>query len=152
MQQVTSLSRHAQANAPAASYLSRHAPAPRLLLLFFKPTRQQHKAAGKKTGLDILNYGCNGNLLSGHGVVERNRISSLQSHGKALEKKCCLSGVVRDSDDSIIIMQRLTRHVSVIRIMNRRRDISYTLITKIKLCMSIRFISRRISYLMAFPG
>jgi len=31
------------------------------------------------------------------GVVERNRISSLQSHGKALEKECCLSGVFCDS-------------------------------------------------------
>ena len=28
---------------------------------------------------------CNGNLLRYHGVVERNRISSLQSHGKALK-------------------------------------------------------------------
>jgi len=36
--------------------------------------------------LDIQNYGCNGNLLCYHGVVERNRISSFQSHGKALEK------------------------------------------------------------------
>jgi len=44
----------------------------------------QHKAAGRKTELDIQN-GCNGNLLCNHGVVERNRISSLQSHGKALE-------------------------------------------------------------------
>ena len=101
LQQVTSLSRHAQANAPAASYLSRHAPAPRLLLLFFKPTRHQHKAAGKKTGLDILNYGCNGNLLSGHGVVERNRISSLQSHGKALEKN------VVSRMSSVIVVIRL---------------------------------------------
>jgi len=45
----------------------------------------QHKAAGRKTRLDIQNYGCNGNLLCYYGVVERNRISSLQSHGKALE-------------------------------------------------------------------
>ena len=29
--------------------------------------------------------------------MERNRISSLQSHGKALEKECCLSGIFRDS-------------------------------------------------------
>jgi len=35
----------------------------------------QHKAAGRKTRLDIQNYGCNGNLLCYHGVVERNRIS-----------------------------------------------------------------------------
>ena len=39
-------------------------------------------------------YGCNDNLLCGHGVVERNRISSLESHGKALEKDCCLPGVI----------------------------------------------------------
>ena len=29
----------------------------------------QHKAAGRKTRLDIQNYGCNGNLLCDHGVV-----------------------------------------------------------------------------------
>jgi len=46
----------------------------------------QHKAAGRKTRLDIQNYGCNDNLVCDHGVVERNRISSLQSHEKALEK------------------------------------------------------------------
>jgi len=44
-----------------------------LLLLFFKA--HQHKAAGRKIRLDIQNYGCNGNLLCYHGVVERNRIS-----------------------------------------------------------------------------
>jgi len=60
----------------------------------------QHKAAGRKTRLDIQNYGCNGNLLCYHGVVERNRISSLQSHGKALEKECCLPGIFRDSVDT----------------------------------------------------
>jgi len=32
---------------------------------------QEHKAAGRKTRLDIQNYGCNGNLLCYHGVVER---------------------------------------------------------------------------------
>jgi len=40
----------------------------------------QHKAAGRKTRLDIQNYDCNGNLLCYHGAVERNCISSLQSH------------------------------------------------------------------------
>jgi len=35
----------------------------------------------------MQNYGCNGNLLCDHGVVERNRISSLQSHGKAFEQR-----------------------------------------------------------------
>ena len=69
-----------------------------LLLLFF--LAHQHKAAGRKTRLDIQNYGCNGNLLCYHGVVQRNRISSLQSHGKALEKECCLPCVFCDSGDT----------------------------------------------------
>jgi len=53
-----------------------------LLLLFFKPTSTKPQA--EKTRLDIQNYDFNGNLLCYHGVVERNRISSLQSHGNAL--------------------------------------------------------------------
>jgi len=32
--------------------------------------------------------------------VERNRISSLQIHGKAFEKECCLLGVFCDSGDT----------------------------------------------------
>ena len=32
--------------------------------------------------------------------MERNRISSLQSHGKALEKECCLPGVFCHSGDT----------------------------------------------------
>ena len=32
--------------------------------------------------------------------MERNRISSLQSRGKALEKECCLPGVFYDSGDT----------------------------------------------------
>jgi len=59
----------------------------------------QHKAAGRKTRLDIQNYGCNGSLLCDHGVVERNRISSLESHGKTLEKECCLVGVFCNCGD-----------------------------------------------------
>ena len=47
-----------------------------------------------------MGNGCNGNLLCYHGVVERNRISSSQSHGKASEKECCLSGVFCDSGDT----------------------------------------------------
>ena len=35
-----------------------------------------------------------------HGVVERNRISSLQSHEKASEKEHCLPGVFRDTGDT----------------------------------------------------
>ena len=42
------------------------------VFLFFNA--HQHKAAGRKTRLDIQNYGCNGNLLCYHGVVERNCI------------------------------------------------------------------------------
>jgi len=60
----------------------------------------QHKAAGGKIRLDIQNYGYNGNLFCYHGVVERNRISSLQRRGKALEKECCLPGFFCDSGDT----------------------------------------------------
>ena len=35
-----------------------------------------------------------------YSVVERSRISSLQSHGKALEKECSLPGVFCDSGDT----------------------------------------------------
>ena len=35
------------------------------------------QSAGRKTRLDMQNYGCKGNLFCDHGVVERNRISSL---------------------------------------------------------------------------
>ena len=69
-----------------------------IIIVIFKPIH--HKAAGRKTRLDIQNYGFNGSLLCYHGVVEKNRISSLQSQGKALEKECCLPGVFRDSGDT----------------------------------------------------
>ena len=55
----------------------------------------QHKAAGRKTRLDIQNYGCNGNLLSNHGVVERNRISSLQSRFSYIHQIIIASVVLR---------------------------------------------------------
>jgi len=73
-----------------------------LLLLLFKKIflAHQHKATVRKTRLDVQNYGCNGNLLCYHGVVDRNRISSLQSHGQALEKECCFPGVFCDSGDT----------------------------------------------------
>jgi len=48
----------------------------------------------------MQNYGCNGDLLRDHSVLVRNRISSMESHGKALEKKCCLPGVFCDSGDT----------------------------------------------------
>jgi len=69
-----------------------------IIIWFFQA--HQHKAASRKTRLDIQNYGRNGNLLCYHGVVERNRISSFQSHGKALEKECCLLGIFCDSGDT----------------------------------------------------
>ena len=37
-------------------------------------------------------------LLCDHGVMKRNDVSSLESHGKALEKRC-LPGVFCDSGD-----------------------------------------------------
>ena len=60
----------------------------------------QHKATSRKIRLDIQNYGCSRSLLCYHGVVERNRISSFESHGKALEKECCLLDVFCDSGDT----------------------------------------------------
>jgi len=72
-----------------------------LLLLLLLFLAHQHKTAGRKTRLDIQNYGCNDNLLCDHVVVERNRISSLQSHGKALEKECCLPGIFCDRCDML---------------------------------------------------
>ena len=72
----------------------------RFIMIIIVILAHQHKAACRKTRLDIQNYGCNGNLLCDHGVAERNRISSLQSHGKALEKERCLPGVFCDSGDT----------------------------------------------------
>ena len=65
-----------------------------LLLLFFKPTSTKPQA--EKTRLDIQNYDFNGNLLCYHGVVERNRISSLQSHGNALLLLCVIDKLPMD--------------------------------------------------------
>jgi len=65
-----------------------------IITIIFKPTSTKPQAR-----LDIQNYGCNGSLLCDHGVVERNCISSLESHGKALEKECCLPDVFCDSGD-----------------------------------------------------
>ena len=59
-----------------------------IIIIIIIISAHQHKAAGRKTRLDIQNYGCNGNLLCDHGVVERNRISSLQSRWKALLLLC----------------------------------------------------------------
>ena len=51
-----------------------------IIIIIFKA--HQHKAAGGKTRLDLQNYGCNGSFLCNHGVMEINRISSLERHGK----------------------------------------------------------------------
>jgi len=54
----------------------------------------QHKAAGRKTRLDIQNYGCNGNLLCDHGVVEKKPhflfAEPLKSVGKEMLSPGCL--------------------------------------------------------------
>ena len=61
-----------------------------------------HKAAGRKTRLDIQNYGCSGNLLRGHGVVERNCISSF---GRALKRRRKRNVVSRVSSVIVAIRQ-----------------------------------------------
>jgi len=38
-----------------------------IIIIIFKA--HQHEAAGRKTRLDIQNYGCNSNLLCYHGIV-----------------------------------------------------------------------------------
>jgi len=45
-----------------------------IIITFFKA--HQHKAAGRKTRLDIQNYGCNGNLLCCH-VIRPLRMQSM---------------------------------------------------------------------------
>ena len=40
-----------------------------IIIIIFYYVAHQHKAAGRKTRLDIQNYGCNGNLLCYHGVI-----------------------------------------------------------------------------------
>ena len=57
------------------AHLPRH-----IIIIIIILSAHQHKAAGRKTRLHIQNYGYNCNLLCDHGVVERNRISSLGSH------------------------------------------------------------------------
>jgi len=48
-----------------------------IIIITFKPTSTSHMQENYK--LDIHNSnGCNGDLLCDHGVVERNRISSLR--------------------------------------------------------------------------
>ena len=54
----------------------------RLLLLIF--ISHQHKAAGRKTRLDIQNYGCVATAIYSVTMVWKETDSSLQSHGKAL--------------------------------------------------------------------
>jgi len=41
-----------------------------IIIILFYFLAHQHKAAGRKTRLHTQNYGCNGNLLCYHGVVE----------------------------------------------------------------------------------
>jgi len=68
-----------------------------IIIIILSPPAQSRR---HKTRLHIQNYGCNGNFLCDYGVVEKNRVSSLQSHRKALEKEYCLPGVFCDSGDT----------------------------------------------------
>ena len=61
----------------------------------------QHKAAGRKTRLDIQNYGCNGNLLCYHGVVEETTFRLC----RAMERRWKRNVVSRVS--SVIVVIRL---------------------------------------------
>jgi len=72
------------------------------------PPAQSCSRKTSKTRLDIQNYGCNGNLLCCHGVVEKPHFL-MQSHGKALEKECCLPGgpIYKISYDCLTIMPKL---------------------------------------------
>jgi len=54
-----------------------------LLLFFYFFWAHQHKAAGRKTRLDIQNYGCNGNLLCYRGVVGNSVLYAVCSFTKA---------------------------------------------------------------------
>ena len=70
-----------------------------IIITIFKA--HEHKAAGRKTRLDIQNYGCNGNLLCCHGVVEGNRIPLC----RAMERRWKTNVVSRVS--SVIVAIRL---------------------------------------------
>ena len=77
-----------------------------VLLLFLSPSAQSRRQE------NIQNYGCNGNLLSDHGIVERSRISSMERHGKSLEKECCLPGVFCDGGETpVILLCELNGHL-----------------------------------------
>ena len=42
----------------------------------------------------------NGASFGDHGVLKGDHISSLKSHGQALEQECCFSGVLCDDGDA----------------------------------------------------
>ena len=65
------------------------------LILVYTFLAHQHKAAGRKTRLDIRNYGCNGNLLCDHGVVESGDTSAnllCELNGHLMPCTSCLYG------------------------------------------------------------
>ena len=43
--------------------------------------------------MKLSKNGCNGASLGDHGILTGDRISSLKSHGQALEQECCFAGV-----------------------------------------------------------
>ena len=78
-------------------------PLPSIIIIIFSPPAQSRRQE------NIQNYRCNGNFLCYHGVVERNRISSLESHGKAYRKRNVVSRV-----SSVIVLIRLPISIIII--------------------------------------
>jgi len=84
-----------------------------VIIIIFKPASTKPQA-GK------LGQTYNGNLH--HGVVERNLISSLESHGQVLEKECCLPGIFCDSSElpvSCVSPMAVSCHVPAVSMANR---------------------------------
>jgi len=65
------------------------------VIYYYYYSALQSKVAGRKIMVATTIY-------SVAIVVERNRISSLQSHGNALNKECCLPGV------SLLLLHRVS--------------------------------------------
>ena len=92
--------------------LNQHAqPLEKNYYYFYYYSAHQHEAAGRKTRLDtklwlqrqftLLPWCCG-----------KKPHSSLQSHGEALEKECCLPGVFCDSGDTpVSLLSELNGHL-----------------------------------------
>ena len=73
----------------------------RFIMIIIVILAHQHKAACRKTRLDIQNYGCNGNLLCDHGVAEKNAFPLC----RAMERRWKRNVVSRVS--TVIVVIRL---------------------------------------------